>query len=30
MTLDLMTLLGPAKVDPLWEAEKAGWRCFVF
>ena len=27
--LDLMTLLGPAPVDALWEAEKAGWRAFV-
>ncbi len=27
--LDLLTLLGPAPVDPLWEAEKAGWRAFV-
>jgi hypothetical protein len=27
--LDLMELLEPAPVDELWEAEKAGWRCFV-
>ncbi|NYI25039.1 hypothetical protein EWH08_19815 [Sphingobium indicum] len=27
--LDLLTLLGPAPVDVLWEAEKAGWRAFV-
>lgn len=27
--LDLMTLLAPAPVDEDWEAEKAGWRCFV-
>ena len=27
--LDLLTLLGPAPVDALWEAEKAGWRAFV-
>ena len=25
-----MDLLAPAPPDPLWEAEKAGWRCFVF
>lgn len=30
MKLDLMQLLGPARLDPLWEAEKAGWRSFVF
>ena len=23
------SLLGPAPVDVLWEAEKAGWRAFV-
>jgi hypothetical protein len=27
--LDLMTLLGPGPVDRLWEADKAGWQCFV-
>jgi hypothetical protein len=27
--LELLTLLGPAPVDALWEAEKAGWRAFV-
>ncbi|RZL29116.1 MAG: hypothetical protein EOP64_02235 [Sphingomonas sp.] len=27
--LDLMSLLAPAPVDENWEAEKAGWRCFV-
>ena len=27
--LDLIALLGPARVNRLWEAEKAGWRCFV-
>jgi hypothetical protein len=27
--LDLMALLAPASVDEDWEAEKAGWRCFV-
>lgn len=25
----LMDLLGPTREDPLWEAEKSGWRCFV-
>lgn len=30
MKLDLMALLAPAKLDPEWEAEKLGWRCFVF
>lgn len=29
LRLDLMTLLGPSPVDRLWEANKAGWRCFV-
>lgn len=24
-----MTLLAPAPLDPVWEAEKAGWRCFA-
>jgi hypothetical protein len=24
-----LTLLGPAPVDALWEAVKAGWRAFV-
>jgi hypothetical protein len=24
-----MTLLAPARVDRMWEAEKSGWRCFV-
>lgn len=27
--LDLMVLLALAPVDEVWEAEKAGWRCFV-
>ena len=27
--VDLMRLLGPTREDPLWEAEKSGWRCFV-
>lgn len=27
--VDLMDLLGPTREDPLWEAEKLGWRCFV-
>jgi hypothetical protein len=27
--VDLMDLLGPTREDPLWEAEKSGWRCFV-
>ena len=27
--LNLLDLLGPTPVDALWEAEKAGWRCFV-
>lgn len=30
MKLDLMALLAPAKPNPEWEAEKLGWRCFVF
>ena len=30
MTLQLMDLLRPGRVDPVWEAEKAGWRCVVF
>ena len=25
----LMDLLDPTREDPLWEAEKSGWRCFV-
>ena len=29
MNLDLMALLTPVPLDPLWEAEKSGWRCFV-
>ena len=29
LRLDLMGLLTPAPVDPAWEAEKVGWRCFV-
>ena len=29
LRLDLMGLLAPAPVDPSWEAEKAGWRCFA-
>ena len=28
-SLDLLRLLAPGPVDPLWEAEKSGWRCFV-
>ena len=28
-SVDLMRALGPAPLDRLWEAEKAGWRCFV-
>ena len=27
--LNLMELLGPGREDPLWEADKSGWRCFV-
>jgi len=27
--VDLMDLLGPTREDPLWEAEKSGWRSFV-
>ena len=27
--LDLMSLLTAGPVDENWEAEKAGWRCFV-
>lgn len=27
--IDLMALLAPAPVDEDWEAERAGWRCFV-
>ena len=27
--LDLMTLLAPARIDRMWEAEKSGWRCYV-
>ena len=27
--VDLMDLLAPTPEDPLWEAEKSGWRCFV-
>jgi len=27
--IDLMRLLAPAPANPLWEAEKSGWRCFV-
>ena len=29
MALDLLALLQPAPLDPLFEAEKSGWRCFV-
>lgn len=29
MTLDLMRLLGPSRRDPIWEAEKQGWRGYV-
>jgi hypothetical protein len=28
--LDLMQLLGPTRPDPVWQAERAGWRCYVF
>jgi hypothetical protein len=24
-----MTLLAPARIDRMWEAEKSGWRCCV-
>jgi hypothetical protein len=24
-----MTLLAPARIDRMWEAEKSGWRCYV-
>jgi hypothetical protein len=27
--VDLMRLLAPGPENPLWEAEKSGWRCFV-
>ena len=27
--VDLIDLLAPTREDPLWEAEKSGWRCFV-
>jgi hypothetical protein len=27
--LDLSVLLTTAPADPAWEAETAGWRCFV-
>ncbi len=27
--LDLKGLLAAVPVDPAWEAEKVGWRCFV-
>ena len=27
--VDLMRLLAPTREDPLWEANKSGWRCFV-
>jgi hypothetical protein len=27
--IDLMELLASTPVDEDWEAEKAGWRCFV-
>lgn len=27
--LDLMRLLAPGPLDRGWEADKAGWRCFV-
>ena len=29
LPLNLMDLLAAAPVNPAWEAEKAGWRCFV-
>ena len=29
MALSLLGLLQPVTPDPLWEAEKSGWRCFV-
>jgi len=28
-SLDLMQLLASGPIDSVWEAEKAGWRCFV-
>ena len=28
-SLDLLQLLRPAPFDPEWEAEKAGYRCYV-
>ena len=30
MTLNLMRLLGSTPPDPIWLAERAGWRCYVF
>ena len=27
--IDLMDLLAPTREDPLWEAEKSGWRSLV-
>ena len=27
--VDLIDLLAFTREDPLWEAEKSGWRCFV-
>lgn len=27
--LHILQLLAPGAVDPVWEAEKAGWRCYV-
>ena len=27
--LELMTLLAPARIDRMWEAEKSGLRCYV-
>jgi hypothetical protein len=29
LRVDLMRLLAFTREDPLWEAEKSGWRCFV-
>ncbi|GAA0675984.1 hypothetical protein FHT00_002986 [Sphingomonas insulae] len=27
--VDLTRLLAPTRKEPLWEANKSGWRCFV-
>ena len=29
-TVRLLPLLKPGRVDPEWEADKAGWRAYVF